>query len=839
MQILWQNIIQAFRSLRTQAWQVAISSVGLAVGIVCLTFSVNWLWTETHYDSFRPDYEELYMAGLTDSTKRSFIQSAYTVQQIEDIRLATEDIGVEIGLYRRLNFPISLHIAGQPLNNIFFHVCGADSAFVSVLRMSALYGDVASTLARPDAIIITDSLAMCFFGRKDVVGETLVRSNRNETYTIGAVVEANKGYSHFPQECIVGLECAYNMSYWPKHLRYNNHDIVLRIPDMERFNERIGDMRYINYVESEKDSDRISYCSFLPMKRNPYLMHRMKIDWGWVIHYFFYQLGFVIISFLLVLSALTNLIMVYTSINLARVREYALRRSMGATSWQNVQWILVGVVPTLLLAVLFAGVIMEWTLVLGMDKKPEGDSTLNAIYWITVGSVILLCLLGMAFPIWRMRRAYRESFLGHGGTSASHSWLLIFQCAIASMLLFLSIGMQRQIHSELTADLGYEHKDMLRFYTGHMGYGNEAHKNHTVNFAPIAIDIVWELKNTPGIVDAVAMQSDICNPELRLFTKYFEQITTTDNGDEMRVEMPDGLLLSMSWRALEFFNICPVKGGGFTEESTVNNAHELQAVITSEFAKQLVRDGQLPYGINVDMHPQHAALLSGMENYYNTRRVLNIMGVVDLRMQHHTSNIPGIIIALPDEGVNCYPDDKYYTSIYVKHASGQREEAEAAVREVLRRFDVPENDIHLSSADEYIQSYYASDRFYANMLTVFGTVSVVITLAGIFSMLLYSLRLRRRSMAIHRVMGATFKDIFVSTIRPYLLYAVIGAVIAYFPAYLLMREWMNFFYYGEMPGVWLMLAILAAMCAIISLIVWWQVSVCMKEKPVEILKPEA
>ena len=106
-------------------------------------------------------------------------------------------------------------------------------------------------------------------------------------------------------------------------------------------------------------------------------------------------------------------------------------------------------------------------------------------------------------------------------------------------------------------------------------------------------------------------------------------------------------------------------------------------------------------------------------------------------------------------------------------------------------------------------------------------------------MLLYSLRLRRRSMAIRRVMGAGFRDIFVPDLRGYLLFAAVGAVLAYFPASLLMRRWMEYFHYGEAPGAGFMAAILVAMCAVVSLIVYVQVRRCMREKPVEVLSPES
>ena len=45
---LWvQNLKQALRNLRSHGWQAGISATGLAVGIVCLTFSLNWLGKRT------------------------------------------------------------------------------------------------------------------------------------------------------------------------------------------------------------------------------------------------------------------------------------------------------------------------------------------------------------------------------------------------------------------------------------------------------------------------------------------------------------------------------------------------------------------------------------------------------------------------------------------------------------------------------------------------------------------------------------------------------------------------------------------------------------------------
>ena len=97
-----------------------------------------------------------------------------------------------------------------------------------------------------------------------------------------------------------------------------------------------------------------------------------------------------------------------------------------------------------------------------------------------------------------------------------------------------------------------------------------------------------------------------------------------------------------------------------------------------------------------------------------------------------------------------------HDAVYVRYAPGRRADAEAAIRRVLEKFGVPEERIVLSSLDEYISGHYEEETYYANLLSALTVFSVLITFSGVFSMLLYSLRLRRRSMAIRRVMGAGF-----------------------------------------------------------------------------------
>ena len=220
-----------------------------------------------------------------------------------------------------------------------------------------------------------------------------------------------------------------------------------------------------------------------------------------------------------------------------------------------------------------------------------------------------------------------------------------------------------------------------------------------------------------------------------------------------------------------------------------------------------------------------------------TGKPLDVCGIAPVRLtDFHEEEGPLMLVAKPNRHKCRY---EMRDAVYVKYAPGRREDAEAAVRRVLRKFDVQDKQIHLTTLEEYISDNYKEEADYANLLTALTVFSLLVTLSGVFSMLLYVLRLRRRSMAIRRVMGAEFRDIFLPQLRTYQLFVLAGCVVAYFPASLLMRKWMEYFHYGDVPGVGLMVLIWAGMSVLVLLIVWWQVRRCMREKPVEVLAPES
>ncbi len=836
MQILWQNIIQAIRSLRTQAWQVAISSFGLVVGIACLTLSANWLWISTHHDYFRPDYENLHLLYFTPDSSRVGNRVNFYPDKAVAVQKALKDAGLDAGYFIQMH-QASHHNKPGDTNEYFeLRGFGIDSTMIRLLGLNILRGYIDEASYNTDGtIVLTDKMAQRIFGTTDVVGKMLIESSDSTVKTICAVVEDVDKYTAFDFDILYMM----GQAKLEKHKHWQGFKVLVR-GDKDRVRAISDQLAQVNpvpeYLIKQGEKKYHHWAGHIGKTDINFRLYESVFDT------FFYPCLFVIISILLVVSAVVNFIMVYTSICLARVREYALRRSMGATSWQNMQWLLVGTLPTLLITILLAGVAMEW--ILELNRFTIDMSNINTFYVLTIAATIMLILIAMTYPVLRMRHAYKISFLGHGDGGRTQSWLLVVQCVASTFLLFLSLGMEWQILSMKNVEMGYDTENLLRLSTPP---GSDFGK---------ACDMEREFARElgSGIVDALAVKYDIfnCNERAVMDVRAESDYKLwKEQGGEFQRRMSEeeaklcGRLeieyFEIPFRAIDFFNIKVFNGGKWDERR--DEPGITQVYLSSEARKLIMPTGQMtqPHYILDFCHLSAMTTLrgGGMINPHWENQKLEVCGEVRLQRSdfHRDSRFPFMLVGVPS-----HHDCSIYNAdaIYIKYESGRREDAEAAVRRVLVEiFNVPEYDIHITSLEDHINAQYEKETFIANILSVLTVLSVVITLAGVFSMLLYSLRLRRRSMAIHRVMGATFKDIFRPTLRPYLLYAVVGAVVAYFPAEILMSKWMKYFHYGEAPGIWLMLAILAAMCAIITLIVWWQVSLCMKEKPVEVLKPEA
>ena len=248
-----QNLRQALRDLRHQGWQAVVSVTGLAVGVICLTFSLNWLWTETHYDYFRPDYKNLYVLQRTDGKTFQSYYFNYP-QTLQADSILSDD--VLVGRYCERIENDLFHLPDRQEEAMPFNGLVADAAFIRTTGTKVLSGSLEPLERGEWQYVITESMARKLFGRVDVAGEHIARrKSMGGTYTVAAVVEDCRKESNIYYDYIEPFKV--NQWDWTGYQRFH---ILLRTDDIARTR------REIERVCLPQDHAKGSYYRLQPLR---------------------------------------------------------------------------------------------------------------------------------------------------------------------------------------------------------------------------------------------------------------------------------------------------------------------------------------------------------------------------------------------------------------------------------------------------------------------------------------------------------------------------------------------------------------------------------------------
>ena len=124
------------------------------------------------------------------------------------------------------------------------------------------------------------------------------------------------------------------------------------------------------------------------------------------------------------------------------------------------------------------------------------------------------------------------------------------------------------------------------------------------------------------------------------------------------------------------------------------------------------------------------------------------------------------------------------------------------------------------------------------IISIVTLACLLISVFGVYSLTLYSMRQRRREVAIRKVMGASIGDIIRMFLKEYIWLIVIASVIAIPPAYYIMGKWLQT--YANRVGIawWLTVGTIIIVAIIVIVTVLRQIVKAANSNPAEIIKYE-
>ena len=182
--------------------------------------------------------------------------------------------------------------------------------------------------------------------------------------------------------------------------------------------------------------------------------------------------------------------------------------------------------------------------------------------------------------------------------------------------------------------------------------------------------------------------------------------------------------------------------------------------------------------------------------------------------------------------------EKFYGQLYVKFKAGSDLRAGMEhVRQSLAKFDA-EYPFNVRFFDEVLQQTYEQELKMGYLITLFSIVAILISIVGVFGLVVFESGYRRKEIAIRKVFGSTTGEILLMFNRGYLYILLIcfalGAPVAWYGV----SRWLeNFAYRTPMYGWVLAVAFLVVALITVATVTFqsWRVA---NENPAENVKAE-
>ena len=395
----------AWRNITRNRTFTILNVSGLAIGVVvCLLIGV-WLQRELSFDNFHRDGNKIFrLVNTFKSESESFSQApsgpafgAHLPNQLPAVTSACRLFGDQYKVK-----------AGEQQ---FFesNIIHADPNFFEFFGFHLKKGQARTCLQSFDQVVLTEKLAVKYFGSEDPLGKSM--SIDNTPVTVTGIAKDPPVNSHIQFDMLLSsaflkkrMKDQYNFDIdslwvggWP--------NVYVQLSDPVHWRETEKQINQVAFKFEEKDwkENKMSYQYYLQPIRDIHLKSHLRYDAG--------NNGsmarvniFSIIGIIVLLLACINYINLTTAGAIKRAKETSVRKVIGATKPQLIRQFFSETLIICTLAV-FLGVIIFKTIL------PQFSAWIGQPYYFPLNTTNSLLLLGFIIFISTVAGIYPSSIL--------------------------------------------------------------------------------------------------------------------------------------------------------------------------------------------------------------------------------------------------------------------------------------------------------------------------------------------------------------------------------------------------------------------------------------------
>jgi putative ABC transport system permease protein len=664
-----------------------------------------------------------------------------------------------------------------------------DPDFEQIFAPRVLAGDLRTALSRPDTLALTRDSAVKLFGRVDVIGKTL--QGDKSVYTVAAVVAAGGSATTMPFESLAGTVS----TIMPEDVRRNTREAWGFAP---------GEV----FVKLLPGADpRLVVEAIQRGLRNSSLILRDQADQVAALHgrdLIEYRLGPIAdaylapdvndmmaphgnrqavfglagVALLILLLAATNYVNLATVRTLARQREIAVRKVLGASSGAVARQFLAESMLVCLIATAL-GLLLAWLLLpLFADLVQR---RLDAIFSpdALAAALALGVLLGLAtgaYPTWSALRVRAGAALAGRGQEESVRGLWIrrllttLQFAVAMGLTGITLAVAWQTHYATTLAPGFDPAPLLIFPAS-----NDMRDPRTRAFR----DAVARLPGVAGVSVSHA------------------PISTGNNIVTLRRAGGSGTDLNLYAVSPDFFGVYGIRpAAGRLFDPALDKITDQDRIVINAAAARALGFAGVRDAVGKMLDPSGGG------------SPMQIVGVApDIRQRSAREGQQPSVFYLGER-----------VGLFTVRAAGDLETVKRAVEDLWPRY-FPNETLGVTRLPVAIADiFYGEDLRLSKLLAASSLIATAIAAFGIYVLAAYSVRRREREIVLRKLYGAGKGAIGGMVAREFALLVGAGALLGLPLAWLAIQRYLGAFAERAPVGAWTLVGALlvAGIVALLS-----------------------
>lgn len=774
----------AFRSFRRHKSSFFINVIGLSIGMACSILILLWVLDELDYDKFHSDSERIYQV-MEHQTYSDTIMTTLSTPGILSPALKEEvpEIQYASTYTWNMDFLFTKDEKSLKENGLY-----ARPDFFHILDIKLLYGNRDELINSPKSVAISKELAVKYFGRENVAGESIT-INGTDLHTITGVFEKLPENSSIQFDYVLPIEDWLESNSWALEWGNNGPRTIAKLypgVDVDALNTKIKE-----FIKEKNEDSNVDLFVYPFTERYLYGQFENGQVAGGRIEY---VRLFTIVAIFILLIACINFMNLSTAKATKRAREVGIRKSIGASKGSLIgQFIGESMIITffslaisIFLVELSLPVFNDLT-----DKVIDINYTEPTLLLVFLGTALVTGLVAGSYPAFYLSsfeavKTLKGSLKSSGGEVFARKGLVVFQFTLSVILIISTVVIYKQIQYTQTKNLGYQKENLLTF--------------------PVEGGIIknWEtfkeqLKRVPSVINVSKASASFMGRNSNTSGLDWPGKDPETNILFENVGADYGLIETMGFELLA--------GRTHSEEFGADTSR----IVINETAAS-VMGFENPVGEHITLWDEDT----------------EIIGVVkDFHFQTMRSEIAPLFFRLVDYGYLAY----------VRVASENIQTAISQIEGVYKEFN-PNYPFAYEFMDQQYAALYRSEQRIGDLAKYFSIFAIIISCLGLFGLSAFTAEQRSKEIGVRKVLGASVQNLVVLLTKDFTKLVIIAICIAIPASWWLMNQWLSEYAYQSGLDWWIFAMSGITAIVIAWLTVSWQSIKAAVVNPVQSLKSE-